>query len=134
MLQCAQEFIDNLKSKDLNYSEHTTSKGDVLVEFPYKGKVTRCIFSGDKGMYFSLYLVFERVPEDKVAKVIYLCNQLNSEYKWVTYYVDRDNDLVLHDDAIVSPGSAGEECFELLVRMLNISEDEKPQIMKTIYA
>ena len=48
--------------------------------------------------------------------------------------MDKDNDLVMHDDAIVSEDSAAEECFELLVRMLKISEDIKPRIMKAIYA
>ena len=46
----------------------------------------------------------------------------------------KDNDLVMHDDAIVDVDSAAEECFELLVRMLKISEDIKPRIMKAIYA
>ena len=134
MLICAQEFIDNLKEKNLNFQHAETETGNVVVDFPYQGKVTKCIFSGEEGQYFSMYLVYERVPEDKVADLIFLCNQLNAEYKWVTYYVDNDNDFVMHDDAIVSADSAGAECFELLVRMLKISEDIKPRIMKAIYA
>lgn len=134
MLLCAQKFVDNLESKNLNYSSGESDRGDAIVDFPYQGKITKCIFSGDDGQYFSMYLVYERIPEDKVATVIYLCNELNAEYKWVTYYVDKDNDLVMHDDAIVSPDSAAEECFELLVRMLKIADDIKPRIMKAIYA
>ena len=105
-----------------------------MVDFPYQGKVTKCIFSGDLGQYFSMYLVYERIPEEKVPNLIFLCNQLNAEYKWITYYVDDDNDLVMHDDAIVSPETAAEECFELLIRMLKVSEDLRPRIMKEIYA
>ena len=81
-----------------------------------------------------MYLVYERIPEEKVADVIFLCNELNAVYKWVTFYVDNDNDLVMHDDAIVSADIAADVCFELLVRMLKIVEDLKPRIMKTIYA
>jgi len=134
MLPCAKQFVDNLKSKKLNYSTNDTKRGDTVVDFPYQGKVTKCVFSGDKGEYFSMYLVYERIPEDKVADLIFLCNELNAEYKWVTFYVDKDNDLIMHDDAIVSIASAAEECFELLVRMLKITDELKTRIMKTIYA
>lgn len=134
MLKCAERFVANLKEKNLNFSTGDTERGDTVVDFPYQGKVTKCIFSGEEGQYFSMYLVYERIPQEKVADVIFLCNELNAEYKWVTYYVDSDNDLVMHDDAIVSEDSAGSECFELLVRMLKISEDIKPKIMKAIYA
>ena len=134
MKPCAENFVTKLKAKNLNYSVADTERGDTIVDFPYQGKVTKCFFSGENGEYFSMYLVYERIPEDKVADLIFLCNELNCEYKWVTYYVDKDNDLVMHDDAIVDVDSADEECFELLVRMLKISEDIKPRIMKAIYA
>lgn len=134
MQPCAAAFIENLKSKDLNYATKDTDRGDTVVDFPYQGKVTKCIFAGDQGEYFSMYLVYERIPKEKVADLIFLCNELNAEYKWVTYYVDSDNDLVMHDDAILSVESAAEEAFELLIRMLKISEDLKPRIMKAIYA
>ena len=134
MKPCAENFIAKLKSKNLNYATTETERGDVILDFPYQGKVTKCFFSGESGEYFSMYLVYERIPEEKVADLIFLCNELNCEYKWVTYYVDKDNDLVMHDDAIVSEGSAAEECFELLIRMLKVSDDIKPRIMKAIYA
>lgn len=134
MQPCAAAFIEKLKSKNLNYATKDTDRGDTVVDFPYQGKVTKCIFSGETGEYFSMYLVYERIPEEKVADLIFLCNELNAEYKWVTYYVDKDNDLVMHDDAILSVESAAEEAFELLIRMLKISEDLKPLIMKAIYA
>lgn len=134
MKACAELFIENLKSKKLNYEVAEADDGDVVVEFPYQGKVTRCFFGGDRGEYFSMYLVFERVPEDKVADVIFTCNELNCQYKWVTYYVDKDNDVVIHNDAILSAESAADEAFELLVRLVKIAEEQKPTIMKAIYA
>ena len=91
-------------------------------------------FCGDDGGYFSLYLVYEHVPEEKLADVIFLCNELNAQYKWITFYVDKDGDVVLHDDAILTASNAAEEAFELLVRTLKIGEDVKPAIMKAIYA
>ena len=131
---CAQAFVDLLESKGLNFQSGTASDGDSIVDFPYQGKVTKMIFSGENGCYLSNYLVFERVPDDKLADVIFVCNDLNCQYKWITFYVDKDNDVVLHDDAILSAENASEEAFELLIRMVQIGEEAKPMIMKAIYA
>ena len=134
MLTCAELFIAKLDSKGLHYSSRVDSDGDVIVDFPYQGKVTKCIFSGDNGKYLSLYLVYERVPEDKYADGIFLANEMNCKWKWVKFYVDGDRDLMLQDDAILSVENAGDEAFELLVRMINISDDSKGAIMKALYA
>lgn len=131
---CAKRFTDLLDSRNLKYSTAIDSDGDFVVEFPYQGKATKMFFTGSEGSYLSMYLVFERVPEEKVADVIFTCNEFNSRYKWVTFYVDKDNDVVLHDDAILSPATAADEAFELLLRMIKIGDDIKPLLMRAIYA
>jgi len=131
---CAQRFTDFLDSKKLKYSSGVDRDGDFVVEFPYSGKITKMFFTGNEGSYLSMYMVYERVPADKVADVIFTCNELNAQYKWVTFYVDKDNDVVLHDDAILSLSNAADEAFELLLRMVKIADDVKPQIMRSIYA
>lgn len=131
---CAKLFTNLLDSKKLNYDSGIDRDGDFVVQFPYQNKVTKLFFSGNDGSYLSMYMIFERVPEEKVADVIFTCNDLNSSYKWVTFYVDKDNDVVLHNDAILTPDTAADEAFELLLRMVKIAEDAKPQIMRAIYA
>lgn len=131
---CAELFVENLKSKNLNFECGTTKSGDSVVEFPYSGKVAKMFFGGNDGGYLSIYVVYERVPEDKLSDVIFACNELNCRYKWVTFYVDSDNDVVLHDDAILSVSNAADEAFELLVRILKIGDEIKPDIMRAIYA
>lgn len=131
---CAELFVELLKSKNLNFQSGTDKDGDSVVEFPYQGKVLKVFFCGNEGQYMSMYLVYERVPADKLTDLIFACNELNSQYKWVTFYVDRDNDIVLHDDAILSIENAAEEAFELLLRILKIGEDNKARIMRLIYA
>lgn len=134
MNACAELFTADLDSKNLRYASHVDDDGDTIVDFPYQGKVSKCIFSGDDGKYFSLYLVYEHIPEDKFADVVFLCNELNTKYKWLTFYVDGDKDLMVHDDAILSIESAADEAFEILLRTINITNEVKPLIMKTIYA
>ncbi len=131
---CAELFANFLKDQDLFYKSATDSDGDSVIEVPYQGKTARFFFCGDEGTYLSIYLVYEKVPEEKLADVIFLCNELNCQYKWVTFYVDKDNDIILHDDAILTVENSYNEAFELLVRTFKISDDIKTRIMKTIYA
>lgn len=133
MSKCAKMFVKFLDSKDFHYTTRVDSDGDTVVDFPYEGKTTRCFFSGDDGMYLSLYTIFESIPAEKRNDLILVCNDLNCQYKWITFYVDKDNDLILHSDAILSAESADEEAFELLVRTVKICDDVKPTIMKAIY-
>lgn len=133
MLICAELFTKLLESKSLHFATKATNDGGVVVDFPYQGKVVKCFFSGENGTYFSIYLVYENVPEDRVADLIFIANELNTKYKWVTFFVDKDRDLMIHDDAILAVENAAEEAFELLLRTINISSEAKPIIMKGIY-
>ena len=131
---CAQNFISYLDSKNLRYSVHELENNDCLLIFPYGGKTAQCIFSGDIGQYLALYIMYEEVPDNKVADVIFLCNELNAKYKWATFFVNEKKEFTLHDDAILSEGTAAEEAFELMIRMFNIADSVKAPLMKTIYA
>lgn len=132
--KCASLFVKNLEEKNLHFNAGTDNDGDSVVEFPYKGKVTKLYFCGEGGHYLSMYLLYEQVPDEKIADVIFTCNDLNCEYKWFTFYVDKEKDVIIHNDAILSENTAAAEAFELLMRILKIAEDVKPQIMKAIYA
>lgn len=134
MLACAELFINYLKEKNYHFDVKQSNDGDIIVDFPNGGKNCRCFFSGTNGKYLSLYIVFERVPADKLADTLFVCNELNRDYKWATFYLDRDNDVVIHDDAILSVESAAAEAMELLIRLFNIADEAKPKIMRAIYA
>ncbi len=134
MLLCAQSFAAYLEEKNFKFSVNDLENGETLLDFPYQGKLFRCFFSGENGQYLSLYLVYEKVPEEKFMDAVLLCNQINTEYKWVTAFVNNNSDFVFHDDAILSFDNAASESFELLARMISISDKLKPSIMKMIYA
>lgn len=134
MLTCAERFAKKLDSKDLHYRTATNSNGDDVIIFPYQRRDTTCFFSGEDGKYLSMYTCFESVPEDKYVEALVACNELNAHYKWVTFYIDKDKDIIVHDDAILNVETAAEEAFELLLRMLDITSDAKPVLMKVIYA
>lgn len=134
MNTCAANFVAFLESKNLHFDAREIDNGGAMVAFPYNGKLARIFFNGQDGTYMSMYLVFESVPAEKIPDMLVVCNELNSTYKWVKFYLDSDNDLVLQDDAILSVDSAADEVFELMLRMFDIGKDVKNQIMKAIYA
>ena len=134
MKVCAKQFETYLKSKDYNFTVYQDDDESAVIGFPYKGREIKCFFSGDEGQYLSLYMVYESVEEDKMVQALVACNELNAKFKWVTYYVDDDRDIILHDDALLSKANAAAEAMELLVRMVDISDKAKPVIMKALYA
>lgn len=134
MLKCAELFAQDLESKDLHFTVSQTDDGGDIIRFPYDNRMTTCIFKGDDGCYLSMYTVVERVPADKLPDMYAVCNAINARYKWLKFYVDEDNDLMVEDDAILSIESAAEESFELLMRRINIMNETKGEIMRVIYS
>ena len=132
---CAEKFINLLKERELHFSTRVDEEdGAVLVDFPYDGKVAKILFNGETGEYASFYLQYESVSAEKRLATIEACNEQNCRFKWVTFYVDKDNDLMLHLDALLSAEDAADEAFEMLVRMINIGKEAKNDLMKAIYA
>lgn len=134
MLLCAQRFIDLLNEKEIGFNASEYPDGDILIRFIFDGKPTNYIFSGEDGCYVSMFTQFENVPDEKLSDLYAECNALNAEYRWLKFYIDKDNDLMIGDDAIVSAESAADECFELLIRRFNIIKEAKPKIMRAIYS
>lgn len=134
MNPCAELFTKLLNEKNLSFETRTLEDGDELVSFPYKGKKISMFFSEDDGYYLSTYMTYENVPEDKYFDLLIVCNELNTKYKWVTYYIDSDRDIIIHNDAILSLDIAANQAFEILLHFVSISDKAKDTIMKAIYA
>ena len=135
MVLCAEKFIERLNAEGLRYSVNELDGGKVYISLGFGGRSTDFFFDGrDEGSHVAIRTIFDKCPEDRFAELIVVCNALNVEYRWVKFYVDKDNDIMVSDDAIVSPETAGEECFELLVHTISILNDVKPTLMRAIYS
>ena len=132
MKDCAELFIANLESKNLTYEVREVDD-DTVVSFPYDNRKTNFIFSGASGDHAQMMTVIEKVPDEKFVDVVLACNQVNARFRYVKFVVDKENDVIVFTDAILDPSSAGDECFELLIRSLKIISDAKPTVMKAIY-
>lgn len=76
---------------------------------------------------------FGKCPNGKRAAVLEACNQLNSEYRWVKFYVDSDTDVSCGLDAVIDIDTVGEECIQLVRRMVSIYDDAYPVLMKACW-
>ncbi len=73
------------------------------------------------------------VPEQKKETVILELNKLNAYYRWAKFYLDEDGDIRIDTDAVVDQDTCGQECHELVRRLVGIGDDAYPQIMKAIW-
>ena len=131
MLLAAKRFTEELDAQNFDYSAHDMAEGAV-VSFPCCGMHTNFIFSGVDGRYVSMYTLMAAVPEQKLNDVILFCNTLNNETKWFKFFVDDENDLMMQDDAILSPATAAEDCFELLERRVKVLEKIRSNVLRIV--
>lgn len=133
---------DNVKkyldSKDVRYEVLEEGERDVIAigcQGEKAEKIRVIFFIDDDGQHVAIRSFgISKVPEEKLMPMYVALNELNCEYRWMKFYVDGDNEIVAADDAILSPETAGEECFELLLRSVDIIDKIYPSLMKIIWA
>ena len=130
-------FLDQ-KGVRYDYYERTESRNEAI----------KVGFKGDNADSVELYFFFDedgnsvniksfsiaKVSSGKLVDMYVLANELNNEYRWVKFYLDSDNEVTVSGDAIISPETAGEECYEIIMRYVGIIDDVYPRIMKVIWA
>ena len=75
-----------------------------------------------------------RFADDLFAKGLMACNACNSQYRWVKFYLDDDNDVTVRADAILDESTCGAECLEMVRRMVGIVDEAYPVFMKARWA
>ena len=63
-----------------------------------------------------------------------LCNELNGQYRWGKFFVDKDSDLCFQSDAWVSEATCGEETLYIIRRIVGIVNDAYPKIARARFA
>ena len=77
--------------------------------------------------------VIAHVPDNKTDVALQAINTANVNYRWLTFFLDKDNDIVASGDQILAPNVVGDTCFELLQRTLNICNEAYSNFMKAIW-
>ena len=76
-----------------------------------------------------------QIEEAKKAKIYQVMSKLNDDFRWVKFSIDEnDNTVTASTDAVIRMDVAGEICYELVFRMVNIVDDAYPEIMKALWA
>ena len=134
MTTCCEEYVAKLDEKNLRYQREDANDGGDLIRIGFNNTRIVLHFPGsDDGRHMALRCVIEHCPDDKIADLLVVCNALNAKVRWIKFYIDSDGDIMAEDDAILSPGTAGEEAFELMGRTVAIVDTSKPAIMRALY-
>jgi hypothetical protein len=64
----------------------------------------------------------EQFNESQLDDAYEFCNRMNHDYRWLSFYVDSDNELTIRVDAILSKPTVADECLELLHRTVSIMD------------
>ena len=128
--QLRNEFTRYLDQKGYKYS--TVDEEDNIVRLIFTGaSVEKNIFVDfdeelDSNGVACVHFVaqdFAKCSSDNVAAVIDKLNDLNRNYRWVKFWLDkRDNTISADADAMVFSGTAGEECLNFVLRVVRVVE------------
>lgn len=136
MTDAALLFMGFLDQKGIKYSSSETDSGSAVVKIGYSGdnfQNQQFIFFFDSDSHAVNIKAFSvcKVHENKLAEMYKTLNNINSNYRWVKYYIDKDNEVTLSGDAVIDLETIGDECFELLIRFITIHDEAYVEIMKT---
>ena len=77
---------------------------------------------------------YVKIPENLKEKIYPVINELNLNFRWCTFVINTDNELIVKMDAILDMDTCGEECKELIYRTVGICDEAYPTIMKALWA
>ena len=135
MADYKQLFIQHMIQEGIKYSE-------------VNDRAVKVVYSGDNLQTIKIIVIFDEDGDplvsvrcweianfkDKLAEGYIATNKLNSEYRWVKYYLDKDYDVVAAIDAYVDEHTCGSECMSLVRRTVNIIDDSYPVFMRALYS
>lgn len=127
-------FMRHMDRNDIKYTD-------------VKENVVKVSYTGDNLQTIPIYVFFDKDGDPlvsfkcwnianfkgKEAAGIIKCNELNNHYRWVTFYIDDDADVITQIDSYVDEENCGSVCLSLVRRMVNIIDETYHDIMRTIW-
>ncbi|MBR1781077.1 MAG: YbjN domain-containing protein [Oscillospiraceae bacterium] len=114
-----------------------------------RDNVVKVIYTGDNLKTIPVFVFFDKDGDPLVcfkcweianfkgnlmAAGIIACNELNKKYRWVKFYLDDDCDVVAQIDAYIDDETCGQECTNLVKRVVNIVDEGYPVFMRALYS
>lgn len=93
-------------------------------------------FEEDNANYatFHAFGLCKMEDEQRFARSVMICNEMNKAYRWVKFYMDDDRDLTISADAVIDLETVGEECLEIVLRICQIGDKALPEFFKARWA
>ena len=110
--------------------------------------VVKVTYSGDNLKSIPVFVFFDKDGDPMVqfkcweianfkgkeGQGIFACNEMNKEYRWVKFFLDEDADIIASVDAYIDYASCGEECMNLVRRVVNITDEAYPTFARALWA
>ena len=115
-------FCEKLNEENLFYQIHEENN---VVTIGYSGKnfksLTFAVIFDDDGSAVSIKAYsIATFKKNQLEDAYKFCNEMNTKYRWVKFYVDDDNELTASSDAIITKESIAEECIRMLALIISI--------------
>lgn len=135
MANYKQLFMNYMDAKGVKY----TNSNDHVVKVVYSGDNLKSIpvyvsFDEDGDSMIQVYCFEIANFNNNAAAGLFACNELNKKYRWVKFYLDKDNDIICSLDAYIDDVTCGEECLKLVRRVVNITDEAYPTFMKALWS
>lgn len=77
-----------------------------------------------------------KITEEKQYQILTQLNQLNSTYRYGTFYLDSDNNINFQYSlpSTLPISCVGNSAMEMVLRIIKIIDDAYPVIMKTLWS
>ena len=117
-------FTAELDRRQIRYSTNAEKK---IVSCKYDGDHFKdqsfTFFFDDDGESFSVRAYsIEQFTKNQLDDAYAFCNTVNADYRWITFYVDSDDELTARADSIANPKTIGARGYELLSRIVRITD------------
>ena len=130
-------FETALDQRDIKYVEHEAAQPAVRIGYNMENMSHLDVFfwfdNDGESMHFGSGVI-AHVPDGKIEAALHAINAANVNYRWLTFFLDRDNDIVASGDQVLAPNVVGDTCYELLNRTLSICDEAYVKFMQAIWA
>lgn len=129
---CKKPFAMYLDSHNIRYQE---AENIIAVTFGAQKNLDEItvyfVFDSDGTTYVKV-ICFDigYFGDDLFVKGLVACNEMNKQWRWCRFYINHEKKVVVDIDAILNVVTAGDDCYDLLIRIKKIVDDSYPAFMK----
>ena len=123
-------------TKDLKHELTGENESVIMTGFGGKenvGSVGLVLFFDEERTVHFTTKDFVHVPQNRMDAIYPLLNELNKRYRWAKFTVDDEGDIFAETNGVLDLDTCGDECIEIILRLVDIVDDAYPSIMKGIY-